>query len=433
MRAVTSLFATAALVLATSLPILDADAKSRSSSSSRGSSSFSSSKPTKSYSAPAKTSKPSAAPKTSTPPKPTTTTKPTTASKPTSAEKAPDTAKPGMFGLSKPATGAAVGAGVAAGAVAGSAAAATPSTSTGDTTSTGAAKPQGTAPAAPATAFGLSKPAAPAPAASVSKPAEKAAAPAVASPASPASAMGLSKPTQATAAQPVKAPALSKAEQQGERKLSKQAYQQYKAEQNKFKAAPAKPVTGAAAQTRYSQSQTFTRARSYKADDYYRNRTEGFRRNNYQPPVVVYNTSPSYGMFDTLALFMILDSIDDANDRSEQAAMWAYSNGANPDYQAWRADAEKLAAQDATIKAQLAQMDAKVSALAAQNAPVNPDALPEGVTPEMVVAPSAVIEPANDNGGMGLGGWLALLLILGAVGGAAVWWISRPKTRVVEL
>lgn len=98
---------------------------------------------------------------------------------------------------------------------------------------------------------------------------------------------------------------------------------------------------------------------------------------SYSPPVYVYNVRPSYGVWDTMFMFYMLDSMNHN---------MYYNHRNDSDWAAWRADADRQAQTNADLKAKLAAMDAKVKELEAQKAPVDPSYMPQGVDPSVAMA-----------------------------------------------
>lgn len=172
---------------------------------------------------------------------------------------------------------------------------------------------------------------------------------------------------------------------------SQQAYRQFQSEQQRFRAPPAAaPANTQAAQ----QTQAWRQygSRWHSADSYYaaRNsalqRSPGMRGYYEHPPVYVLQGRPSYGAYAGAFLGgVLLDRI-----MQPSYSQWAYSHYNDPGFQAWRADMENQAADNADLREKLAQMDAQVQQLKARNAPTT-EALPEDVDPSLVVAPQTVM------------------------------------------
>ena len=172
---------------------------------------------------------------------------------------------------------------------------------------------------------------------------------------------------------------------------SQQAYRQFQSDQQRFRAPPAAaPQDTRAAQQTGAWRQYGTRWRS--ADSYYAAREGALQRSPsvrlyYEhPPVYVLQGHPSYGAYAGAFLGgVLLDRI-----MQPSYAQWAYSHYNDPGFQAWRADMQNQAADNAELRDKLAQMDAQVQQLKARNAPTS-EALPDDVDPSLVVAPQTVM------------------------------------------
>ena len=95
--------------------------------------------------------------------------------------------------------------------------------------------------------------------------------------------------------------------------------------------------------------------------------------------------APSYGIWDTLFWFMILDRVTDRNHSS-----MAYHHANDPGYQAWRRDADNLAKDNSELKGKLDALDKQVAAM--KGTPVDANYLPKGVPPEVAVAANAIAD-----------------------------------------
>ena len=198
---------------------------------------------------------------------------------------------------------------------------------------------------------------------------------------------------------------------------SQQAYRQFQNEQQRFRAPPAAaPSDTHAAQQTSAWRQYGTRWHS--ADSYYEARQRALQgspsvRMYYEhPPVYVLQGRPSYGAYAGAFLGgVLLDRI-----MQPSYAQWAYSHYNDPGFQAWRADMQNQAADNADLRNKLAQMDAQVQQLKAQNAPTS-EALPEDVDPSLVVAPQTVMLATASSHHWWL--WITL-----ALGGAAAFVVA---------
>ena len=269
-----------------------------------------------------------------------------------------------------------------------------PSPAPSSTSSSGGYTKPGAAPAA--SSGGYAKPGTAAPAAAAASPSSSAQSP----PAGGAiSSGGYAKPSAAAVASaPLAAHAPSSGFDRGaERQLSSQSYNRYRAEQDRFKAPPQGTLTGA---SDYAKNPLYSanagRYRNY--DQAYAERDVWRNAHPWAPSPWAYHSAPSFGMWDALFLWMVLDKI---NEPSHAAV--AYNNANDPGFQAWRAEANRLAASDAELKAKLDVMDAKLTAM--QGQPQKPGALPDGVPAAVALAPAVMVaDPGGKALVMGTGG-----------------------------
>jgi TRAP-type uncharacterized transport system substrate-binding protein len=91
---------------------------------------------------------------------------------------------------------------------------------------------------------------------------------------------------------------------------------------------------------------------------------------------VIYQSSPSFGAFDALFLWSMLDN-----------PHYGYHHYNDPAYQEWRREADRLAADNADLRKQLEELDRGISL---QSGERNPNFLPEGVEWDVIYAPAFV-------------------------------------------
>jgi TRAP transporter TAXI family solute receptor len=163
----------------------------------------------------------------------------------------------------------------------------------------------------------------------------------------------------------------------------------YKAEQSKFKQPEQKFD-----KTTYSSSTLYKSAPVYSG---YNARTQITVRNNYyggmgyHPPVYYTSFSPSYGLFDTVFMFWMIDNM---NHNAEARAM-AHNYQNDPGFRQFRSDLDKQSSNNAELKAKIASMDAEMAKMKDQ--PVNANYVPKGIPSEAIIAPQAMMskEPAK--------------------------------------
>jgi hypothetical protein len=183
-------------------------------------------------------------------------------------------------------------------------------------------------------------------------------------------------------------------------------------EQAKFAAAspPASPPSGAFSgfAGRYS---------SY--DAYYASRNTYYGGWGWAPPPYVYASRPSFGMWDALFMWFLLDSISNATH-----AAWFYNHADDPGYQQWRQEADRLAADNADLRAKLNALDAKQREMAGQ--PRDPSYMPPDAKAELALAPENAV--SSELGSHGHPNWwlmIAVLALLACAGYAYMGHVRR--------
>ncbi|MGC8660471.1 MAG: TAXI family TRAP transporter solute-binding subunit, partial [Desulfomonilaceae bacterium] len=191
---------------------------------------------------------------------------------------------------------------------------------------------------------------------------------------------------------------------QAQRKVTAQeSLKAYQAEQSKFKQ-PAFKVD----QSKYDSNPLYQKGKVYSGFDYnnyYSNRDNYYRSQGYQPPPYAYNTAPSFGLFDSLFLFWMLDHITNRN-----VAATAYNHSDDPGYKKWRQEADNLAKDNTDLKAKLDELDKQVKSMA--GTPKDPGYLPKGVPPDVALAATALAAKKPEKPPLRLvtgqeGGWYA--------------------------
>lgn len=161
-----------------------------------------------------------------------------------------------------------------------------------------------------------------------------------------------------------------------------QAKQAYSANANKF----AKPVTPVyKSMSDVKSSPIFSGVRTRSTDNhstYYRGRTTYYGNSGWSAPQYVYYSSPSFGMWDGMMLWMMLDHIND-----DKYAKMAYNHANDPGFQQWKQEATKLAESNAELKTKLAAMETKVAGMSGER---DSGYLPEGVPAAVALSNEAL-------------------------------------------
>ena len=161
---------------------------------------------------------------------------------------------------------------------------------------------------------------------------------------------------------------------------------------SKFKKQPAKSTTTSSklgsGRTSTTKPKYTSSERSYINDSMKYDRSTYYNRRNsyysdYNPPVYMYNSSPSFGMWDSMALWYMLDH---ANDRNQYQLAYNQQNDAG--YQEWRREADRLAADNDDLRRKLNQLDANANAMTGT---IDPNYVPKGMDKDLMLS-SATIE-----------------------------------------
>ena len=144
-------------------------------------------------------------------------------------------------------------------------------------------------------------------------------------------------------------------------------------------------------------------------DSWYSSRSAWYGGMGWGPPVYAYRSYPSFGMWDALFLWFMLDSISNASH-----AAWFYNHQQDPGYQDWRQEANRLSSDDADLKQKLADLDARTQALEGQ--PRDPNYMPPDAKPDLALASEhAVAAPPPGTGHPTLYFLLGMLVLGGGL------------------
>ncbi|MBF0488953.1 MAG: hypothetical protein HQK98_12420 [Nitrospirae bacterium] len=163
---------------------------------------------------------------------------------------------------------------------------------------------------------------------------------------------------------------------------AKESLSKYEAQQGRFKS---KDTT--TNYSGYTGNPIVNRTRGYDQNTYAYRRDNFYSGNSYQPPQYVYMSAPSFGMWDAMFLWFMLDH---ASDRNYSRMYYNHQN--DPDFQRWREETQKLSGENAELKAKLANLDKQVAELKGE--PVDPSYVPPGVDADIALN-KKVIEAAH--------------------------------------
>ena len=197
---------------------------------------------------------------------------------------------------------------------------------------------------------------------------------------------------------------------------STKAFASYKTEQTKFKATEVAAQTPKAEQTRVVNN---IRVKNYSSGNYYARRNVFYDTYHYRTPAYAYYSSPSFGMWDGMFLWFMLDHIND-----RQYANMYYNQQNNEDMKAWRREADRLARDNAELRAKLNNLDAETGKLKAQGAVIDPSYVPPDAQ-DMALSAKVVEENASKIAAVNTKKeplvWPWVLGLCAALGGFFVW------------
>ncbi|MGE0747107.1 MAG: DUF2491 family protein [Rhodospirillales bacterium] len=155
-------------------------------------------------------------------------------------------------------------------------------------------------------------------------------------------------------------------------------------------------------------------------DDWQRDRAATYRERGWSAPAYAYRSSPSFGVWDGLMLWFLLDNL------SRPGSLDFFHNHRDdPGVAAWRSEAERLSRDNAALRGKLQDLD---SGLARQaDRPVDPAYMPPGVNPAVALAPQRAVAPQPEPASSGMGGMLLVVVIGGAV--LLFLWYRRRQSR----
>jgi hypothetical protein len=195
--------------------------------------------------------------------------------------------------------------------------------------------------------------------------------------------------------------------------------EQYKTERGKFKVQDNPVYT-----SQPTQTAVMGRIGAPDWTSYDNSRRSFWGANPYSPPPYIYQSRPSFGMWDALALWFILDHFSNPH----YSAMY-YNHSDDPAMLEWRKEAERLAQDNADLKTKLAGLDAQVATM--QGKPKDPAYVPDDMK-AAVVAPDAAskllpgAQPAKSSSEFP---WVLGGIVVIALGGGGFWLYRRNMGR----
>ena len=171
--------------------------------------------------------------------------------------------------------------------------------------------------------------------------------------------------------------------QRMQRQRAAESLKVYQGEQQRFKQPVAPPSQGqVAGNPVYQKAQTYSK---FDYGNYYNRRDKYYGNTGWSPPAYVYKSSPSFGVWDALMWWMILDHVG-----NRQYTSAAYHHADDPGYRQWRQEADRLAQNNQELKEKLAKLDAEVKQQESEGLARDAAYLPPGMLPEVALAPSVL-------------------------------------------
>jgi len=158
-------------------------------------------------------------------------------------------------------------------------------------------------------------------------------------------------------------------------------------------------------------------------DDWQRDRGAAYSQRGWTPPAYAYRSSPSFGVWDGLLMWFLLDNL------SRPGSLDFFHNHQNdPGVAAWRSEADRLARDNAALRGKLETLD---SGLARQEGqPRDPTYVPPGINPALALAPQHAVAPQAEPASVGFGGMLLVVVVGGAV--LLFLWYRRRQSRAAR-
>ncbi|MGA2402263.1 MAG: hypothetical protein ABSG91_11235 [Syntrophobacteraceae bacterium] len=153
---------------------------------------------------------------------------------------------------------------------------------------------------------------------------------------------------------------------------SAKAYEDYKAQQGKFQMGSKPGDYRQSARETATVNSFQTRSGYASSSDYYARRTVFYDTYRWSPPVYVYRSYNTFGIWDAMMLWFMLDHIQDA----QYAAMY-YHHRNDPGMQQFTKEVERLSAENAELKTKLAKLDESAKSLEQQGVKPDPSYVPQ--------------------------------------------------------
>ena len=162
---------------------------------------------------------------------------------------------------------------------------------------------------------------------------------------------------------------------------SKRSLSNHKTQQSKF----AKQSTSATNTSSYKNNALYNRASESRVPygRYYNQRDRYYSGSGWSAPGYAFRSYPSFGMWDALIWWSMLDHLSDRRRYS-----MAHHHASDPGYQEWRREADRMAQENEELKKKLGDLDRQVATM--KGLPVDANYLPPGVDPSVALAAEVV-------------------------------------------
>jgi hypothetical protein len=152
----------------------------------------------------------------------------------------------------------------------------------------------------------------------------------------------------------------------------------------------------------------------------------GYRDNYYagrgwSAPGYAFNSFSSFGMWDAMFMWFMISNLT-------SGAGFFHNNQNDPGVQAFRQEAQKLSESNADLKKQVAELNAKLDQMNKDGVPVDPNAVPKDVDPNVMLAQPKIVEAKAQESKNSSGSLFWPIVTLVAVGGIGYLIFSRRKT-----
>jgi len=182
---------------------------------------------------------------------------------------------------------------------------------------------------------------------------------------------GAAASTEQSKASSSKTPLQEKMDRSFSKQESAKAYDNYKAQQGKFQKTSTAGSYKPAAREQTTISSISSRVTYTSTSDYYTRRTVFYDSYHWSPPVYIYHSYNSFGIWDAMMLWFMLDHIHE----QQYAAMY-YNHRDDPGMQQFRREAERLSTENADLKEKLRKADESAKAFEQQGVKPDPKYVP---------------------------------------------------------